>query len=296
MINALQTQASTSRKEILATIRLAHHFDSAFSREQAYAFLRIPMPRKEFDRLLKEMISAGIVFENDGLFFRNAVQSRNQRRSWSKVHFQRFRPQLETLLGIPGIRFAALTGANAFESCLEKDDVDLFFITAPRRLWITYLTLVLFTKWKGLRPTICINYLVDEENLYLDQQDYFTAVQIYQMIPLCHAQLGLRLLDANPWIFKFLPNATHSINQQQQYYLRKHGNNWPILLNPFWDSINLLIAKFYHKRLSAKYPEAIGKGLQLRSGLAKLNRNDHRDIYQEIYRKIDREMAGEFNH
>ena len=75
-----------------------------------------------------------------------------------------------------------------------------------------------------------------------------------------------------------IKNGTH----QQTSDARRHSN-WVTALNR-------LIFQKYSQRLIDKYPDKIGQGIVLKEGIAKLNRVDHQDIYEEIYAEIFREI------
>lgn len=280
-------------KEVLATIYLAHHFQSAFTVDQVYRYLRVRMCREKFESILKDLKDGDLVFEKNGvLFTQDLYKSYQQKKRFSKNIFRRHRRYLSIIARIPWIKYVALTGANAFESCQTRDDVDLFLITKSNRLWICYLALVLFSKAIRKRDTLCINYLVDERNLHIRQHDYYTAVQILQMIPLFDNDFNKKIIEDNRWIFDFLPNACPEL-AKDRFYLLRNGYHKPennAEQSGFFARLNRVIYEKYNRRLSAKYPREFGKGIILGEGLAKLNRIDHQDIYEEIYQKIYREI------
>lgn len=286
-------------REILATINLAHHFDSAFTPEQTYRFLKIAMDREHFRQTLAALKQAGLVEEADGALFARDLRGQFLRKQeWSRALFRRHRGYLRLLAKLPWIKFAALTGANAFESCAHQDDIDLFLVTRKNRLWISYLVLVLYSKLIRKRHILCINYLVDEKNLCATRQDYYTAVQIVQMVPLLNHEFAKKILAGNRWIFEVLPNAEAAIVSDKRYFLDngRHAGaaNDKRLSSPkayrLLDRLNRFIYRRYARRLAQKYPGQFGEGIVLAEGLAKLNRIDHRDIYEEIYQKIYREL------
>ncbi len=282
-------------KEILATIHLAHHFQSAFTPEQVYLFLRTPAKREEYQRTLQELLSAGQVKQVQGaLFARDMFRSYQARQEWSRAHFRKHRRALKLLVHFPWVRFAALTGANAFESCAEQDDIDLFIITRKDRLWVTYVLMVLFTKLIGKRPLFCLNYLIDEDHLRISRQDYYTAVQIVQLLPLLDSIYGEKFRKANRWICRYLPNAGQAIETDPRYLLRsapgrQNGQN----SGRFWKWLNNRVFQIYQRRLQQRFPEAMDRGISISPGMAQLNRIDHHDMYRQIYAQIDRELNNE---
>ena len=280
-------------KEVLATIHLAHHFQSAFTVDQVYRYLRIRISREQFESILKNLKDRDLIFEKNAvLFTRDLQKSYLQKKRCSKDIFRRHKRYLSIIARMPWVKYVALTGANAFESCQTRDDVDLFLVTKGNRLWICYLALVLFSKAIRKRDTLCINYLVDEQNLHIRQHDYYTAVQILQMIPLFDSDFNKKIIEDNPWIFDFLPNACPQL-AKDRFYLLRNGYHKPenkAEQSGFFSRLNRVIYEKYSRRLSGKYPREFGKGIVLGEGLAKLNRINHQDIYEEIYQKIYREI------
>jgi len=280
------------RKEIVATITIAHHFGSAFSRVQLYNFLRFEMDEKAFHSAIDELIGANIVSEKDNLLFmEDIVNLCHQKKDWSKTLFKKHRKYLLLISKIPWVKYIGLTGANSFESCNETDDIDLFIITSPNRLWICYLILVLFTKLIGKRETLCVNYLVDENNLAIQEENYFTALQMIQMMPVYDNGLQKKLIDENPWIFKVLPNATFN-EQPDEFYLLDNHTSFKTNGNysDVFTQINHKIYSIYSKRLKRKFPDSFGNGIQLREGVAKLNRIDNNDVYKKLFSQIYKAM------
>lgn len=287
-----------SHKHILATIRLAHHFGSAFTPEQVYRYLRVEMDEGEFSNRLQELLDAGRVRRQDGVLFTAEVEEAfRQKQQWSRELFGKYRRILGAICRAPWVRFVALTGANAFESCRKVDDLDLFIITQKNRLWLCYLLLVLISKLLGKRGVLCLNYLVDEAHLAIEQEDYFTAVQLMQMIPLTANGYYRQVMEANPWVFRVLPNARPVTELNPRYVLGNSSvRRVPDVgkLSSRLDRLNRWIYRRYARRLQRKFPREFGRGIVVREGLAKLNRVDHQDIYEQIYHRIYRELEERF--
>lgn len=275
--------------EILATITIAHHFKSAFNREQLFRYLKSKIDKKTFHSAIDKLIREEIVFEKNNLLFVEDIEEIcHKKKSWSKALFKKNIRYLWFLSKIPWIKYIGLTGANSFESCNEEDDIDLFIITSPNRLWICYLTIVLLTKIIRKRQTLCINYLIDENNLEIPEKSYFTAVQIIQMMPVFDNGHHKKLIKENPWIFKILPNANFNNNTDSFYLLRKVNNTEKekAISLKMLSSVNRKIYKLYAKRLERKFPESFGNGILLSEGMAKLNRIDNSEIYEKLFCQI----------
>ena len=246
------------------------------------------MDETAFHSVINDLVEANIISEKDNLLFiEDTVDMCYQKKDWSKALFKKYRKYLRLISKMPWVKYIGLTGANSFESCNETDDIDLFIITSPNRLWICYLMLVLFTKLIGKREILCINYLVDESNLAIREENYFTAVQIIQMMPVYDHGLQKKLIKENPWIFKILPNATLN-GPPDAFYLLGNHNSFKANGNHsnMFTRINRKIFSRYSNRLKSKFPDAFGNGIRLEEGVAKLNRIDSHDIYEKLFSQI----------
>jgi hypothetical protein len=289
---------STLKQEILATVQLAHRFNSAFTPLQVWQLLMVKTEYDEVKKILKDLIETKILNEKKGKLYKSDFSEiTEKKRYWSRALFLKNRIFLRLISKIPFIKYIGLTGANAFESCSESDDIDIFVVTASKRLWITYLIIVLFSKITGKRNTLCFNYLLDEDNLQVKEQNYFTAVQLMHMIPLFDCELNDKLVNRNNWVADFLPNANKNISTIPFYLIRKESRrngrtaSAKAKTKSFPDSLNKYIFRLYSKRLKRKYPAEFGKGIVLSEGSAKLNRYDYTDIYNKIYYQVKEAMA-----
>jgi hypothetical protein len=55
---------------------------------------------------------------------------------------------------------------------------------------------------------LCPNYVVAEHRLGIDSPSLFAAHELAQMVPLYGLESYRRLLNSNPWIAEYLPNAS----------------------------------------------------------------------------------------
>ena len=110
---------------------------------------------------------------------------------------------------MPFIRAVGLSGELSKGVASPNTDIDLFIVTAQRRVWIvrTLLTAVkklfLFNK----RRFFCINYLVAEDHLTVDDRNICSALEIVTLRPLGGEAVHLAYLHANAWVAEYFPNA-----------------------------------------------------------------------------------------
>ncbi len=273
--------------EILTTIEMAHAFGSAFTRDQVYRFLKIPVSKKSYNDCINELIDEGIIAEKNSRLMKSEIDEQcHEKQQFSRALLKRYHFELKFLSRLPWVRFIGLTGANAFESCKKDDDIDLFMVTNVDKLWITYLMIVLFGKITGKRERLCLNYLVDENNLTLLPKNYYAAVQLVQMKPLFNQNYKERLIYKNSWLFDCLPNAGDSFEIDSNYLIRGDHPERRTKSLPLLSRVNRFIYKKYRGRLERKYPEQIGKSIILGSGVAKLHRVDHQHVYDKNFHVV----------
>jgi hypothetical protein len=109
---------------------------------------------------------------------------------------------------LPFVRMVAVTGGLACDSVEDHDDIDLFIVTAPGRLWLTRLAVVSVVRLVGLRgPELCPNYLVADDSLAMDVRTLYVARELAQTVPLVGVDCWRELLEVNSWYRDLLPNA-----------------------------------------------------------------------------------------
>ncbi|TMF12350.1 MAG: hypothetical protein E6I37_07430 [Chloroflexi bacterium] len=109
---------------------------------------------------------------------------------------------------LPFVRLVGVTGALAMNNAAAGDDIDLFILVQPGRLWLCRLLIVAIVRLAGRHgATLCPNFLLSTDHLRLSERNLFTAHEIAQMVPLTRTPWYDAFLDANRWVRDFLPNA-----------------------------------------------------------------------------------------
>jgi hypothetical protein len=109
---------------------------------------------------------------------------------------------------LPFVRLVGVTGALAMNNAAVDDDIDLFILVQPGRLWLCRLLILAIVRLAARRgTTLCPNFLLSTDYLRLSERNLFTAHEIAQMVPLTRTAWYDAFLDANGWVRDFLPNA-----------------------------------------------------------------------------------------
>lgn len=109
----------------------------------------------------------------------------------------------------PFVRGVGISGSLSKNYMDEKSDIDFFIITTPGRLWVARTLLVLFKKiflFNSFRY-FCVNYLISEDNLEIEDKNIFTATELVTLIPMYGADIFRLFYAENGWAFRHLPNS-----------------------------------------------------------------------------------------
>lgn len=208
---------------ILATLRYCDHFSYPLTSPELHSrLIHLRATPRELNIALSTLVSASKLSRGSGYYAlpgrASLIKTRLARRQTSLPKLAKLTPLLPKLARVPGVLAIYLTGSLAMHNAISSDDIDLFIIARPGRLWTTRLLLTLYTELLGLRrrphvqsspDQLCFNlYLTPKSfTLPLSKRTLYTAYELIQAVPLYdpHNTRPL-LLAANSWIKKYLPN------------------------------------------------------------------------------------------
>jgi hypothetical protein len=155
------------------------------------------------------LLQSSIEFQ-DGVFFPRGkaawIGQRRRREVRSLAFLRRHERLLRLVAALPFVRLVALSGSLAVLNADRRADLDLFVITRGRRAWLATLLVVLLTKLIGRRRVVCLNFVMTDDRLALDQSDLFTANQIIHLRAVAGRETYREFLRANPFAQHFYPN------------------------------------------------------------------------------------------
>jgi hypothetical protein len=207
------TSLADVRLAVLRAVAYSDIFDYAPDHETLYRSLEYPgITRPCFEQTLQQMqaeraiIADGEHYMLAGRETLAATWRRRQRCSaWKKRQARRY---IALIRALPFIHMVAITGTLAAESAEAADDIDLFLITAPGRVWLARALTVVVVRLAALSGvTLCPNYLIAADALELSERNLYTARELVQMQPLYGAAWYRQLRDCNRWTLEYLPNA-----------------------------------------------------------------------------------------
>jgi hypothetical protein len=205
--------SANARLAVLRALAYSDIFDYAPDRSALYHLLEYPgIPRAHFEQALREMEKEGAII-SDGehcmLAGREALSAIWRRRQQhSTLKWQAARRYTSLIRCLPFIRMVAITGTLAVQSAEAPDDIDLFLITTPGRVWLARALIVAVVRLAALfGVTLCPNYLIATDALELADHNLYSARELVQMQPLYGAAWYQQLRRCNRWTLDYLPNA-----------------------------------------------------------------------------------------
>lgn len=189
------------------------YFKHALSLDELHCFLGEKVSMAELEQKLNQEVSAGRVMEKEG-FYALEEESLGARINHQKLNARWLkiaRRMSKLIAAFPFVRAVYLSGSLSKEGLRGKDDdIDYFLITASKRVWTAKFLLMAFKKLFLLnsKKYFCINLLRDERFLHFKRENIYIATEMVSIVALQNPAYLADLYRANPWIFRYFPNAT----------------------------------------------------------------------------------------
>ncbi len=220
-------------KAVLKTLIYADIFDYPLKAWEVHKWLiGKKATLKQVEKTLKDKNLKSKIKNQKGYYFfskrKQIVRKRINREKESKEYLKVAKIAGFLLKLIPWVKLVGISGSLAMRNSSKKDDVDLFVITAKKRLFLSRLALLFILSLirkrrkvtdskKKAAGKICINLLLEENNLAQNDSNIYLAHEVLQMVPLWQRDdVYSQFLEANNFAFKHLPNWISSQKQHQK--------------------------------------------------------------------------------
>jgi hypothetical protein len=203
---------SLEERAILRTVVYASVFDYPLTLTQLQQTL-VESSQTEAEILARYRTSAWLrqtIDHRDGLFFPRGhddiVAERSRREAASREFIRAHQRYLRFICAVPFTRLVALSGSVAHLNMDRRGDLDLFIVTRGARVWSVAVVILLMAKLAGRRKITCVNYVLSDRALTLDQRDLFTANQVISLRPLIGSDVFQHFVRVNDFVARFYPN------------------------------------------------------------------------------------------
>jgi hypothetical protein len=191
----------------------AEIFEFALTVDELWRYLPVYVDSAEELEAVVEALVNNRILEQAGDFVvsrgrRKLATHRQSHRAFGRWLWRRTRRYARLVYAVPSVRMVAVTGSIAAGNVGWHDDIDLFVVTDPGRLWLTRALVLAVCRWAAFwGDTVCPNFLVTTDALALGEGDYYAAHEVAHMVPLHGSATYSAFIEANGWYLRRLPNA-----------------------------------------------------------------------------------------
>lgn len=199
------------------TIGYFDYFKYPLNKEQIVRFLSVVVDDiSELEIILEQLIKEQKIQKENAFYSLHNIDQYTTNRIEGELRFrnlqERIYKSVHRISKFPFVKFVGVSGSLSKGYSPQNADIDLFIITKKNRLWICRTLLHIFKKlsfMKGSQHWYCMNYFIDETALFIEEQNYFTAIELATLIPAADEGLFYQLLieKNHSWIKSFLPNT-----------------------------------------------------------------------------------------
>jgi len=175
---------------------------------------------------LDEMVAAKQLYLQDGFYMTQDDPSQIIRRTDGNARAAELLPigyRIGRLLGkFPFVRGVGISGSLSKDFADDQADIDFFIITKTNRLWVARTILHALKKLSflaGKQHWFCMNYFIDEEALFMPEQNLFIATEVITLKPVSGKAIA-SFFAANNWAMDYFPN------HQEITVNTAAGNHW----------------------------------------------------------------------
>lgn len=237
MIDPLPDISGDIRFGIIKALAYADVFDFPLTSEEIYLYFIGPFPveRPLINEALATLRNKSQVAERGGYYFlpgrENIVSIRLDRWASSVSNWKKVGRIINLFRLLPWLQLVGVSGALAMNNSSAEDDIDLVFITAPKRVWLTRLLvaglLKLFGQYRSAQPRprqFCPNLFLSTEGMTFPP-DLFVAHEIIQMRPvLVRNGIYEKFINGNSWLYGLLPNTKKFPEDEEKIKTRTPPN------------------------------------------------------------------------
>lgn len=202
------------QEKIISTLEYFAIFKYPLLPKEIHHFLNLRCNFQQVTDQLGVMEKAELVFISSEGFYSTKINplwsverlKGNKRAKELLVKSHRY---VNVIRSFPFVVAVAISGSLSKYYAGKDDDIDYFIITKKNRLWIARTLLHFYKKLTFIRGNenfYCMNYLIDESALEIDQKNIYSAIETVTLLPVYNKELLLTLKLKNEWLIEYLPN------------------------------------------------------------------------------------------
>lgn len=217
--------------------------------------------KESIKTILLKLVDSGKCYEYEDYFslkenIEELTLRRSQKEALAKPYFKKLGFYSRLIKSFPFVEGIAISGSLSKNVMHENGDIDFFIIASKGRLWICRTFLVFFKKifLFNSKKYFCVNYFVDTDNLKIQDENIFTAIELRYLLPVYNLTLIDELKKANNWTNDYLPPFENPVKVKvyEGFSVLKKFSRF-ILKGKLGDKIDLYLMKFTFKKWEKKF-------------------------------------------
>jgi hypothetical protein len=215
------------QQSIIKTVAYFDIFNYPMTSEEIRSFMDIACSEQEQCAALTHLVKEKILFKTTTFYQLrhddSLTTTRIKANKLAEKHLVKAKKIATFLSSFPFIKGVAISGSLSKKVATNKSDYDFFIVTQYNCLWLCRFIFSAFIKFAslfGLKKYFCLNYVIDESYMQVEERNIFTATEIATLIPLYGGTVFADFFMANQWIYDFFPNHPYT-----EYSISDHKKN-----------------------------------------------------------------------
>lgn len=224
-------KARASLKDVIAVATYFSHFSYPVTAYELWCFLPVASSLKEVSRLIRRAVEEEKLvrlkntdqYALGGHGISDELRIDRARNTENIITSNEYFFKL--IKWVPWIELVGISGSCAMDNATQDDDLDIFIISAPGRIWLSRVSAICIAKITGKHRKyqdvqkgnyagkICLNLFFDKNAVEIpqDRRNLYTAHEVVQMRPMMmRGEVYALFIQANSWVQEYFPNVVLS--------------------------------------------------------------------------------------
>jgi predicted nucleotidyltransferase len=209
----VKTTVSDISKDIVWSLSYFDVFNYPLTEEEIRNCSKLPgQLNGEITEELNQLVDKGMLYKFDHFYSLQdkpeLIPRRVKGNELAEKLMKKAHRKSRFISRFPYVRSVCLSGSISKGFIDDDADIDFFIITKPKRLWIARTCLIMYKKVFLLNSYkyFCINYLIDSDNLNIEEKNLFTATELMTLIPVYGKNHYEEFFAFNTWAKEYYPN------------------------------------------------------------------------------------------
>ena len=216
-------QSNDIKNELLKVLKYFDFFRFPLTESEILKFIGIKITLKNLQKELTELVQSQKIFLIEDCYLLvndpERVVRKKQGRKLAAKRMKRAHWISKVIMSFPFVRMVAVSGSLSKGYADSNSDIDFFIITTENQLWTSRSLLHVMKKISFLfrmQHSFCMNYFISEGHLTLEEQNYFTGIELATLIPLKGKSHYSNLIKNNQWVNEYVPNFDTEIESKSK--------------------------------------------------------------------------------